>query len=379
MDCLFYTTDERNEQFQGFLEVTHRSLASLCPNRRGLGSRAELLEALASSVSEKLVLIVDGWELISEIELPAGVFLVVFEKNRSFALSGNCLELSSSNKAEKKLRVFSRLSMLVLESSEDRAYFWGWLMQAGHNPVDNKLVQQLSSWESNGVAALEGLIGEWGSDASLSGIASTRKAAFGRPHIRASVPSNSLCGEIFKKLPLSGLDYQFVFPADHLNKIGLRLRSAQNLELSLFDSSNSLIDKKKFSGQVDLELGPEFKKGQMVWLSTTGSAIGSKRPAGGSRGRLLIKPLGNKSLKSSPVEVASKAEEGYPSILGAEPKEFCPCLYTIADEFGYFERSKVLLRRAARMVSEGEWSRFTNALLRRVKGGVSWIERRANS
>jgi hypothetical protein len=193
------------------------------------------------------------------------------------------------------------------------------------------------------------------------------------------VPSNSLLGGAFQKLTESGLDYHFVFPADHINKIGIRLRSAQSVELRLLDSSNSLIDQKNFSGQANLEHGPEFEKGQIVWLSTCGGAIASKRPAGGSRGRLLIKPVGNKSLISSPVEVASRAEEGYPSILGAEPAEFCPCLYTIADEFGHFERSKVLLRRAVRMVSEGEWSRFSNALMRRVKGGVSWIERRVNS
>jgi len=354
-----YSSAEISSKFEQCQQLVENYETESAGRVRVIENEQELSDALGKlgldqSGARKSILLVDGWESIASLDIPNSLSLIVFEKARG----GSKLPEKSlrSDRSEAKLKILSKLSMLIVESVEDKAYFWGWLIQAGHSPLARGLVVEADNLVAADVKA------------SLEPVERDR-ASFGRAHLRASV-SGEIEGEYFR-IDGGKLKYSFVFPSDHVNKVGIRLKSKLVCEVKLLTSSGIELDQASYTGSGESEV---------VWLSPARRGLASKRPSGGERASLVISSSGSVG-NTFPVEVLGAVEQKYPGVfakgIGVSSRaDFSPYLYTIADEFGYLERSKVLLRRAVRMVAEGEWTRFSYALSRRVKGSLSWLERK---
>ncbi len=278
------------------------------------------------------------------METADGADLLVATSFQDVELSGsdkplwldlNDREGGSQISPEKRLRLLGRVDFLSCQNLADRLYYYGWFVQAGKIPKVGDCISVLDSNSEPEPALLQFI----NAPAKLPSLG----ASYGELYERAFQKSTLSDGH-WLDFSEEKLNFNFVMPHDHTRKIGLACNF--NCQLKLFR------DEKELSVSNSILEEPSER---LVWVSIPKT----RAISGGTELRVCLEKLGS----SDSDMLCCKKDSLYPQTGDAS---YNLQLLFLSDEMSPLLRGVVLAKRGLNMIKNGEWSRFSNALKRRL-------------
>ncbi len=372
-------TSDNNRAFQAVIELRVAALTRLL-REQSYGVLVCKSSEIPKDLTRFEVVVLFYWPDFDLEIIPTSVKLVLDLGRREIVDS--CVpDFGVSQLIERKLRVFARADHYLCSSSRDRNYFYGWIIQSGVAPAERELVSIFDPSHSIHDTFLDQLFSSLGDNGRVRALGrDSEQPSYGLIFSRSRAPGQrcpvqsrfSAANDVFEKdhgwLVSSGgqLSQVFVLPEDGVHSVGIRIQTAHPLSWRLVDRhSGRLVN----SGS--LERAPALsEQGEIHWLRFGRFTT----PRGGD---VLEFKLENPSANGS-FKVASSLDQRYPLV--ARSSEDCGSpgvhFYFLVDEFSSIARSKILIKRAFRMLKQGEWDRFGSALGRRISSRLGIFENR---
>jgi len=277
-----------------------------------------------------------GYQLVDQAEVALPVDLLVVSGLASLenldsksALWLDLPDREELGQPENKLRLISKADFISCSKPEDRPYYFAWLVQAGKVSNDDRIA--ILSQDSSELDSSLNQFLEKPSKLVSSGI------SYGQIYERAFQKS-TLKGGQWQDFSQQELVSSFYMPHDNTQRLGLGFNF--DCRLSLRQDGKLIASEQKKQVQSEQALH---------WLAIPKT----KNIKGGSLLELKVEKL-------------SASEPGDQLCFQASDSNLGPELLFLADEMDSFWRGLVLAKRGLSMLKNGEWSRFSHALKRRL-------------